>query len=125
VNHVVARVALNPNARCIQAGPGAYANAGRNTQPTRPIDNVDFSIFKKFNINERMRLDFSGQFLNLFNHPQFIPGSVDNARAVNTFTAPDLHRACAELRQRRQRELQQPQLGFQQQPPNHPGSGAL
>jgi hypothetical protein len=95
VNNVVAWVATNPNARYIQAGPGAYANAGRNTQPTRPIDNIDMAIYKHFNVTERMRLDLSGQFLNIFNHPQFVPGSLDNTAPVNTFTSSSLAYASA------------------------------
>jgi hypothetical protein len=95
VNNVVAWVANNPNARYIQAGPGAYANGGRNTQPTRPIDNIDLSIFKHFNITERMRMDLSGQFLNLFNHPQFTPGSLNNTAPVSTFATPVLNYASA------------------------------
>lgn len=95
VNQVVAWVAQNPAARYIQAGPGAYANGGRNTQPTRPIDNVDFAIYKKFNVTERLRLDLSGQFLNLFNHPQFIPGSIDNTAPVSTVTTSQLNFATA------------------------------
>ncbi len=95
VNNVVAWVATNPNARYIEAGPGAYANGGRNTQPTRPIDNVDLSIFKHFNITERMRMDLSGQFLNFFNHPQFTPGSLNNTAPVSTFATPVLNYASA------------------------------
>jgi hypothetical protein len=92
---VVAWVAKNPSARYIEAGPGAYANGGRNTQATRPIDNIDVSLFKHFNITERMRIDFGGQFLNIFNHPQFIPGSVNNTAAVSTFSSPVLAYASA------------------------------
>ncbi|HWY47849.1 MAG TPA: TonB-dependent receptor [Bryobacteraceae bacterium] len=95
VNNVVAWVAKNPSARYIEAGPGAYANGGRNTQATRPIDNIDLSLFKHFNITERMRIDFGGQFLNIFNHPQFIPGSVNNTAAVSTFSSPVLAYASA------------------------------
>lgn len=95
VNQVVAWVALNPNAKYIQAGPGAYANGGRNTQPTRPIDNIDLAIYKHFNVTERMRLDLSGQFLNLFNHAQFIPGSIDNVAAISSVTTSDLNFATA------------------------------
>ena len=95
VNNVVAWVATNPNARYIQAGPGAYANAGRNTQSTRPIDNIDVALYKHFNITERIRMDLSGQFLNLFNHAQFIPGSLDNTAPVATFTSSALAYASA------------------------------
>lgn len=70
----VAYLANNPNARYIVAGKGAYADGGRNTLSGRPTDNVDLSVFKKFNITERWRLQLGAQFLNFFNHPQFIPG---------------------------------------------------
>lgn len=84
LNNVVAWVAISPNARYVQAGYGALANAGRNTEATRPIDNMDFTIMKKFQIKERARLEFSGQAYNLFNHAQFVPGSISDVRGVST-----------------------------------------
>ena len=90
VNTVVAWVAVNPNARYIQAGPGAYSNAGRNTQATRPVDNLDLSLIKHINF-ERFRLDFEAQAYNLFNHPQFVSVAIDNAVSVNTYNAGALH----------------------------------
>jgi hypothetical protein len=84
LNNVVAWVAINPNARYIQAGYGAWANTGRNTEPTRPISNVDFSLMKKIQIREKSRFEISGQAYNLFNHAQFVPGSVSDVRRVNT-----------------------------------------
>ena len=86
-NTVVAYLALNPNARYIRAGYGAYANGGRNTEATRPIDNVDLSLLKRFNVTEHLRAELGMQALNLFNHPQFTPGSIDNSGAVNTFSS--------------------------------------
>jgi hypothetical protein len=88
VNNIVAYVALNPNARYIQAGPGAFANAGRNTQATRPINNVDISIIKHLKVpgREGMRFDIALQAFNLFNHAQFVPGSIDNAQYTSTAT---------------------------------------
>ena len=84
--NIVAYVANNPNARYIQAGLGAYANGGRNTQPGRPIDNVDFSLIKHLTVRERYHIDLAGQAFNFFNHPQFIPGgSINNANTVNNF----------------------------------------
>jgi hypothetical protein len=71
---IVAYVATNPNARYVLAGLGAYPNGGRNTFPLSPIDNIDAALTKRFNVTERMRLEFGGQFYNLFNHSQFIPG---------------------------------------------------
>jgi len=83
INTVVAWVAKNPNARYIQAAPGAFANGARNTEPTRPIDNVDFSLVKRFNITERMKFQVMAQMYNLFNHAQFIPGSINDTARVN------------------------------------------
>ncbi len=83
----VAYLANNANARYIQAGPGAYANGGRNTLPGRPIDNVDLNLLKNFAVRERTKIQFSAQFFNLFNHPQFVPGfvnRVDNPAGANT-----------------------------------------
>jgi len=63
VNTVVAWVPINPNARYIRAGYGSIATAGRNTEPTRPISNLDFTLIKRLNINERVRMELSGQGL--------------------------------------------------------------
>jgi hypothetical protein len=89
----VAWVATNPNARYIQAGYGAYANGGRNTQAMRPIDNIDLTILKRFSIKERMHLELSGEFLNLFNHPQYIAGTPDAAQLPNNYSifTPGVH----------------------------------
>jgi len=84
VNNVVAWVAVNPNARYIQAGPGALANGGRNTEATRPIDNVDFTVIKLFQIREKARFEISGEAYNLFNHAQFIPGSIGDVGRIST-----------------------------------------
>ena len=80
--NIVAYVATNPNARYVVAGLGAYANGGRNTYPLSPIDNIDASLMKRFNVNERMRLEFGGQFYNLLNHSQFIPGLLNDLTGV-------------------------------------------
>ena len=92
VNNVAAWVTTNPGARYIQAGPGAYANAGRNTEATRPIANMDFSLVRRFPIphRERMRFDLALQAFNLFNHPQFTPGSPNDAQFNSTATASAL-----------------------------------
>ncbi len=90
VNTVVAWVAVNPNARYIQAGPGAFATAGRNTEPTRPIDNIDVSLIKHFTFRERFRIDLEGQALNVLNHPQFTSAAIDNAVSVNTYNTGTL-----------------------------------
>jgi hypothetical protein len=84
VPSTVAYVALNPNARYIEAQLGAFANSGRNTLPTRPINNFDISVTKKFNITETKHFEFAGQFLNAFNHPQATPGSLNDVTPALT-----------------------------------------
>ncbi|HLK68054.1 MAG TPA: carboxypeptidase regulatory-like domain-containing protein [Bryobacteraceae bacterium] len=84
VNNVVAWVATNPNARYIQAGPGALSNTGRNTEATRGIANIDFTIIKRFQIGDKARFEISGEAYNLFNHAQFIPGSIGDVGRVST-----------------------------------------
>ncbi len=69
---IAAYVAINPNAGYVTAGSGALATAGRNTLLMPSINNFDISIIKRFNVTERVRLEFSGQFANLFNHPQYV-----------------------------------------------------
>ncbi|HXN21314.1 MAG TPA: carboxypeptidase regulatory-like domain-containing protein [Candidatus Dormibacteraeota bacterium] len=68
---VVAYVAKNSTARYIQAQTGSFPTAGRNTLRAPGISNADFNITKIFNIREETRLQFSSQFFNVFNHPQF------------------------------------------------------
>ena len=75
---VVAYVANNPNARYITAGYGAIANGGRNTFPLHPINNIDFSLKKRFNLTERWAFDIGAQMYNIFNHPQWTGGSVND-----------------------------------------------
>ena len=74
----VAYIATNPNARYIQDGYGAFSTAGRNTEPTSPINNIDVTAMKRFNLNDRWRIEFAGQIYNLLNHAQFVPGFVND-----------------------------------------------
>jgi hypothetical protein len=71
----VAYVADNPNAQYIQTGLGALSNLGRNTLQTPGTNNFDLAVYKDINVNERMKFRLGAQFANVFNHPQFIPGS--------------------------------------------------
>jgi Carboxypeptidase regulatory-like domain len=84
LNTVVAWVPVNPNARYIQAGYGAIATTGRNTEPTRPISNLDFTLIKRFAVGENRHLEVSGEAYNLFNHAQFIPGSINDVGRIST-----------------------------------------
>jgi len=86
--NTVAYTANSSTARYIATGAGGLvANnglvvLGRNTLEVRPINNVDFTLVKKVNITERVQFQFQTQFLNFFNHPQYIPGSINDVRAV-------------------------------------------
>lgn len=80
----VAYVATNPNAQYILSGPGAYSTLGRNTLPTRGINNVDFSAVKRFTVVEGKTLEVSASAFNLFNHPQYVPGAISNAYPTDT-----------------------------------------
>jgi hypothetical protein len=68
----------NPNAYYIQAGPGALATSGRNTLPGNPIDNIDVTAIKRFSFHDHYNVEFQAQAFNALNHPQWVPGAVDN-----------------------------------------------
>jgi hypothetical protein len=82
---IVGYLAANPNTQYIQAGLGTLSNAGRNTLQLPAIQNVDFSVFKNFAIGEGSRkLQLRADFFNAFNHPQYVPGSVNGAEPIST-----------------------------------------
>jgi hypothetical protein len=84
---IVAYVADNPNARYVVAGAGALSNGGRNTLPLHPINNVDFSLLKRFNFTESVRFEFGSQFFNVFNHPQVTGGYLSDVSLNSVTTA--------------------------------------
>jgi hypothetical protein len=80
--NIVGYVANNPNAQYIQAGLGALATAGRNTAQTPRINNWDMTVVKRFSTTERTKLELQASAFNLFNHSQFIPGSVNTVNSI-------------------------------------------
>jgi hypothetical protein len=81
----VAYVADNPNAEYIRAGAGAISNSARNTLQMPGINNVDFSIFKNFRFGEgSKKIQLRADFFNVFNHPQYIPGSPNDVAPIGT-----------------------------------------
>ena len=85
VGTVVGYLVNNPNARYIQTGDGAQSNIGRNTFLLPPINNVDFSLFKNIKFGESSRyIQIRADFFNVFNHPQYVPGSVNSVDPVGT-----------------------------------------
>ncbi len=83
----VAYVADNPNAQYIQAQIFARTDAGRNTLQLPGINNLDFSVFKNFAFRESMRFQLRADFFNAFNHPQFVPGSINGVEATSQTSA--------------------------------------
>ncbi len=57
---------LNP-----QTHAGQFGNEGRNVVRGPGIEDVDVSLFKYFNIDEKRRVQFRAECFNLFNHPNF------------------------------------------------------
>jgi hypothetical protein len=51
-------------------------NLGRNTLRGFGVGQLDFALRRKFNLTERLNLQFSTEFFNILNHPNF--GAVDN-----------------------------------------------
>lgn len=86
---IMAYLAMDPTARYIQAGKGAYANGGRNTLATRGINNFDMSFGKRFSITEHRAFEFRGDFSNFFNHPQFTPGYINSVRLTSQTNTRD------------------------------------
>lgn len=75
---VVAYLATDPTAQYIRARPGALATSSRNTLALDHINNFDASFAKNFSVTERFRIQFSAQIFNLWNHPQHVPGQLND-----------------------------------------------
>jgi hypothetical protein len=84
--HIVGYLATNPNAQYIEANLGTIATAPRNTLATPRTNNWDMTVVKRFNFTERTAFEFQAQAFNIFNHPQFVPGSVNTVNSIG-FTA--------------------------------------
>jgi hypothetical protein len=62
---------------------GELGNASRTPASGPNFINTDFSVIKHFPIGETLRVDFRGEFFNLFNHAQFgLPGADFNSQAT-------------------------------------------
>jgi hypothetical protein len=75
---VVGWQAVNPNAQYIVAGMGSVATSSRGTLSTPPINNFDLTAAKHFRFGERYEINFMAQAFNLFNHPQFVTGYIND-----------------------------------------------
>jgi len=50
---------------------GQFGNVGRNTLIGPGAVGIDFSLFKNFPVDERMKIQFRAEAFNLINHPNF------------------------------------------------------
>src|SRR6266436_1921762 len=50
---------------------GTFGNIGRNPFRGPRLDNLDFSVVKTTNLNERVSMQLRGEFFNVLNHPHF------------------------------------------------------
>lgn len=76
--NLVGYVANDKNAYYVQAGKGTLPTGTRNTLPIRPINDVDMSLKKRLNFGERFAFQFGIDAFNVLNHPQYIPGAINN-----------------------------------------------
>jgi hypothetical protein len=85
---VVGYVAKDPTARYIVAQTGALANTNRNTLSLPRTNNWDLTVVKRLNFTERVGFEFMAQAFNVFNHSQYIPGSINQANSVSLIGRP-------------------------------------
>jgi Carboxypeptidase regulatory-like domain len=79
---IVAYLADNPNAGYVSAPRGTLPTAGRSTARLNPINDIDLTLIKRFTITERFKLEFSARAFNLFNHPQYTGGYLDDVYPI-------------------------------------------
>jgi hypothetical protein len=80
----------NANAGYIAAPKGTMPNGGRNTEHLNPINDIDLTFAKAFNATERIKLQFSGRFFNILNHPQYTGGYINDVAPIG-FTSGSAH----------------------------------
>jgi hypothetical protein len=80
----VGYVAKDPSAYFVRARFGALANSSRNIVQLPPINNWDINVLKRFSVTERYKLEIASQFLNAFNHSQFVAGSLNQINSIST-----------------------------------------
>jgi len=86
---LVAYQAANPTAYYNQAGKYSYPNARRNTLAMPHTNDFDLAVLKRINITETQTFEFQAQFLNFFNHAQYLPGYISDV-APQSFTGSNV-----------------------------------
>jgi len=86
----VAYLITNPNARYVATPKGGLGIAGRNTERLNPINNIDATFAKSFNITEKYRFRFDARIVNLLNHAQYVGGYMSDVAPIG-FTGTAEH----------------------------------
>ena len=84
--NIVGYVALDPNARFVQAEVGTVSTLGRNTISTPGLNVWNMSVFKTTKINERFSLQFRAATYDTFNHRNFSIGLPTNNGTIDQTT---------------------------------------
>ncbi|MDQ2711468.1 MAG: TonB-dependent receptor [Acidobacteriota bacterium] len=80
-NDTVAYLAANPAAMFVTAPKGTLPDGGRSLLNLNPIDDIDLTLLKRVAITERFKLEFSARAINIFNHPQYTGGYLNDVAA--------------------------------------------
>ena len=75
------------NAYYVQAGLGVLPTLSRNTLPTGRTNNFDFSVYKRITFMDRYKVEFGAQALNVLNHSQYLPGSINQVNSLGSASA--------------------------------------
>jgi carboxypeptidase family protein len=67
----------------VNAAPGTFGNAGRNTVWGPGVRNWDFALYKNGGITEKLKYQFRAEFFNFLNHPSF--NSIDTGIGDGAF----------------------------------------
>jgi Carboxypeptidase regulatory-like domain/TonB dependent receptor len=81
--NIVGYVAIDSNARYVQAEVGTIANVGRNTISTPGLNIWNMSVFKTTKLTERFSVQFRLETYNTFNHRNFSIGLPTNNGAID------------------------------------------
>jgi hypothetical protein len=77
-----------------QPSRGTFGTSGRNILSGPGEKTVDLSVFRTFPLGESLRLQFRGEFFNLFNHTNFgLPGGQVNSNSYGIIQSASAARA--------------------------------
>jgi hypothetical protein len=74
----MAYLATNPAARYVSAPSGTLPDGRRNLLRLNPINDVDVTLAKRSALGERYRVEVAARAFNIFNHPQYAGGFLDD-----------------------------------------------